>query len=249
MSRPLIRTAWLVAMPLALWLTCGCNPPDPANRPLRPSEVMDFGVLYSQNCSGCHGAEGCLGPAPPLNDPLFLAMASDGDLRRVIAEGRPGTPMMAFAREAGGGLTNEQVGAIVAGIRSKWGQATTTGPSAAPPSYLVQAGRGNVASGATVFARHCAMCHGANGEGASNAGALNSPAFLSLISDQALRRIVITGRPDLGMPDYRHAADGSVRPAPLSDQEIADVLALLASWRQSAAQNSGQVAQATGASR
>ncbi len=237
-----------MALPLACVISSGCDRPDPANRPLRPSEVLDFGVLYAQNCSGCHGADGKLGPAPPLNDSLFLAMASDADLQRVIAEGRPGTPMSAFARSAGGGLTPQQVTAIVSGMRSKWSAATTR-PAAPLSPYLTQVGHGTATAGAAVFSRNCAICHGANGEGASKAGAVNSPAFLALITDQALRRIVITGRPDLGMPDYQHAADGAARPTPLNEQEISDVVALLASWRQTAAQQSGQVAQAAGASR
>ena len=52
--------------------------PNPANRPrtagpnhgLRPS-------VSRSNCAGCHGADGKLGPAPPLNDPLFLAIIPD----------------------------------------------------------------------------------------------------------------------------------------------------------------------------
>jgi cytochrome c oxidase cbb3-type subunit 3/ubiquinol-cytochrome c reductase cytochrome c subunit len=62
-------------------------------------------------------------------------------------------------------------------------------------------------------------------------GAINDPDFLALISDQALRRLVITGRPDLGMPDY---ADPKGRPEgfkPLTSQEVTDVVALLAYWR------------------
>jgi hypothetical protein len=65
-------------------------------------------------------------------------------------------------------------------------------------------------------------------------GAINDPAFLSLISDQALRRIAITGRPDLApsMPDF---ADDNSRPPnyqPLTSREITDLVAFLASWRQ-----------------
>ncbi len=60
--------------------------------------------------------------------------------------------------------------------------------------------------GAMVFERACAGCHGPNGTGGerngATGGAINAPAFLALISDQALRRIIITGRPDLGMPTY-----------------------------------------------
>ena len=87
-----------------------------------------------------------------------------------------------------------------------------------------------------MFARACAGCHGDQGQGGKNGerpvGAINDPAFLALISDQALRRFAITGRPDLGMPAY-DGTDG--RPAdfqPLTSEEIDDLVALLASWRQ-----------------
>ncbi len=77
----------------------------------------------------------------------------------------------------------------------------------------------------------CASCHGDDGRGGKSAGAINDPNFLALISDQALRRYVITGRPDLGMPDY---ADPKGRPEgfqPLTSQDVANVVALLADWR------------------
>jgi mono/diheme cytochrome c family protein len=92
-------------------------------------------------------------------------------------------------------------------------------------------------AGARVFARACAGCHGPSGQGekdgrASRGGALNNPAFLALVSDQALRRLIITGRPDLGMPAY----DGSDGRPPdfraLTPAQIDDLVALLKSWRQ-----------------
>ena len=39
-----------------------------------PSQVMAFGTLYGQYCAGCHGADGRLGAARPLNDPVYLAL-------------------------------------------------------------------------------------------------------------------------------------------------------------------------------
>jgi hypothetical protein len=62
-------------------------------------------------------------------------------------------------------------------------------------------------------------------------GAINDPAFLTLISDKALRRLIITGRSDLGMPAYDEK-DGRPRKfRPLSTTEIDHLVALLASWR------------------
>jgi hypothetical protein len=81
------------------------------------------------------------------------------------------------------------------------------------------------------------MCHGDQGQGGDDAGALKEPAFLALISDQALRRLVITGRPDLGMPAYDGTDGRGPRFRPLTSAEIDDVVALLASWRQGGTDN------------
>jgi len=255
---------------LLILLTVGCDlpgKPNPADRPVPVDKVMDFAILYGKRCAGCHGAEGELGPAPPLNDPLFLAMVPEAELLRVISEGRmatPGvrTPMPAFAHDQGGPLTAAQVQAIAQGIKKKWKAATPI--PAGMPSYLrtESAASGKVVpdkpytiaalplreddpvqtetrmreSRLKLFGRACASCHGSQGQGGKSGdqavGAINNPAFLSLISNQALRRIIITGRPDLGMPAY----DGKTgRPAdfqPLTSTDIDELVKLLAQWRQ-----------------
>ena len=100
--------------------------------------MLDFATLYARNCAGCHGADGQFGPAPPLNDPLFLAIVPDPVLSMVVDEGRPGTPMPAFSRRHGGPLTDEQVRALAEGIKPRW-KADRSGPS--PPAYsIAQAG-------------------------------------------------------------------------------------------------------------
>jgi mono/diheme cytochrome c family protein len=216
----------------------GCDlpgKPNPADRPVTPDQIVSFKPLYQVNCSGCHGADGNLGPAPPLNDKTFLAIIPDAELVHVINDGRAGTPMPAFAQKSGGSLTEAQVKSLVEGIKASW--MSTTSPHELPPAYQLTktdnppSASSSRAHGAEVYARACAHCHGASGEGGERGGAINDPAFLALISDQALRRIVITGRPDLGMPTYAEQDGRSAVFQPLTSAEIDDLVALLADWR------------------
>ena len=241
--RSLREGRWRMLTLLLLVLAGGCDlpgKPREADRPVPADQVKSFDALYGVRCAGCHGVDGKLGPAPSLNDPVFLAIVPDAELRHVIAEGRAVTdaqrsPMPGFARDRGGPLTGEQVQVLAEGIKKRWGPAAS---GEAPPQYLSPAGTksGNRDEGARVFARACAGCHGGQGQGGEHGGrpvgAINEPAFLALISDRALRRTVITGRPDLGMPAY-DGTDG--RPddfRPLTSAQIDDLVALLASWRQ-----------------
>jgi mono/diheme cytochrome c family protein len=208
-----------------------------------PQKEMRFNVLFQENCVACHGVNGKLGPAPPLNDGLFLALIPDKELQRVISEGRAGTLMPAFAGDQGGALTNEQIKVLVQGIRKEWGAAESA-PSGAPP-YLASraksdsAAPGNKEEGLKVFNRACASCHGEHGQGGhyggeadgKPVGAINDPNFLALLSDQALRRLVITGRPDLDMPDYAGTMGRPENFQALTAENVTDVVALLTSWR------------------
>jgi mono/diheme cytochrome c family protein len=236
--------AWLSAALAAmlLTLTAGCEPPgkpNPAQRPVSPDQVMDFDQLFATNCAGCHGASGELGPAPPLNDPLFASIISDAELVQVIDDGRSGTPMPAFSYNNGGPLTDAQVKVLVAGIKAH--AVSTEATAASPPAYAltkgagVQTTPGSRERGADVYARACAGCHGPNGAGGERnglmGGAINVPTFLALVSDQALRRIIITGRPDLGMPTYAEQMGRPTDFQPLTSAEIDDLVALLADWR------------------
>jgi mono/diheme cytochrome c family protein len=223
----------LIAVVLVL---AGCDfpgRPRAGDRPVPANQLSDFAMLYGQNCAGCHGANGTLGPAPPLNDLYFLHIVPDAVLRSVIADGRPGTPMPAFSRSRGGPLGEEQVKVLAEGLKPRWGRPQKEMLSVPPYALAEGASGGQSERGARVFARACASCHGERGEGKKQgAGAINNPAFLALISDQALRRVVITGRPDLRMPSYRGKDGRSDQFEPLSGGDIDDLVALLASWRQ-----------------
>jgi mono/diheme cytochrome c family protein len=225
--------------------TSGCDLPGrprAADRSLAATNERSFDFLFQRNCTGCHGATGKLGPAPPLNDKLFLALVPEDELQRVIAEGRPGTMMPGFAAAKGGQLTSEQVSLLAAGMKSHWGPVEPA-PADTPP-YRLETDKpdrdGGSKAGSTVFARACACCHGDDGRGEKVAGkpsddlagAINVPEFLALLSDQALRRLIITGRADLGMPG---SSDGDGRPdgfKPLTSREVTELVALLASWRE-----------------
>jgi len=193
---------------------------------IAPSKIVSFDVLYASNCAGCHGANGSGGLALRLADPVYLAIADDPTIRRVIATGVPGTAMPAFASASGGMLTAEQIDAIVHGIRTRWARADELAGTEAPPYAASVAG--DAKRGADVYARFCASCHGADGHGGERASAIVDRSYLALVSDQHLRTTVIAGRPELGAPDWRNDLPGT----PLSSQDVSDVVAWLATWRE-----------------
>lgn len=222
-------------------LLVGCDLPGKPRQDDRPEpadEVVDFGTLFQRNCTGCHGQDGTLGAAPPLNDSLFLAIVPDDELLRAISAGRPGTPMSAFAEEHGGPLSEAQVKALAEGLKARFRSSVDIQeplpPYRSQSIHAAEPSADDVSRGGELFALACAGCHGERGEG-GHAGAITDPAFLALISDQALRRIIITGRPDLGMP---HFADDNGRDddyRPLESAQIDSIVAFLASRRQSPA--------------
>jgi mono/diheme cytochrome c family protein len=221
---------------LSLLLAAGCGwkwpgTPNSANAPKLPTKVKDPNLLFAQNCAGCHGADGKGGPAPPLNDALFLAIVPDEDLLMTISAGRRGTPMPAFSSAVGGPLMPEQVGILAEDLKKRWGNPGTA--TKGVPDYEPPDEEGDPKAGAAVFARACAGCHGADGKGGKVAGAVNQADFLALTSDQALRRIVITGRPDFGMPRFDEPGGRPKDFKPLTAKDVNDVVALLASWRPS----------------
>jgi cytochrome c oxidase cbb3-type subunit 3 len=73
----------------------------------------------------------------------------------------------------------------------------------------------------------CSACHGPKATGGARASSIANRSYLALVSDQYLRTTVIAGRPELGAPDWR----GNVSGRPMSDQEVTDVVAWLASQR------------------
>ena len=117
-------TRWLnfaasVALGILALASSGCKSmpghPKPGAEVVRPDDVSEFHTLYKQNCAGCHGDNGRNGAAIPLNNPAYLAVAGADNLRAITAKGVGGTLMPAFARSAGGMLTDGQIDVLVQG--------------------------------------------------------------------------------------------------------------------------------------
>jgi cytochrome c oxidase cbb3-type subunit III len=211
---------------LGVVLLSACEKPhNTAETTLAPNEVLDFGALFSANCAGCHGEDGRGGAAIALANPVYLALADDRIIRNVIANGVRGTAMPAFAESAGGLLSKQQIDVITQQIRVRWSRPGIL-DGAHPPAYAARSA-GDAESGQAVYKTYCESCHGPDGRGGPKGSSITNDSFLVLVSNQELRTIVIAGRPELGAPDWR----GNVLGKPMSDQEITDVVAWLASCR------------------
>lgn len=216
---------------LAAIAACGRGPlpPGAVEKPAPEAPGLDTAegvtAFWSNSCAGCHGADGTLGAARPLNDPLWWRTMPDAQVLEAVAVGL-GRLMPGFSGRAKGGpyiayahLGDADIDLVVKGLRAKWetpGEAAPAGPAVKP---------GDASRGEAVFAASCISCHA---EGSRDS--VTSPLFLANITDQGLWSAVVFGRPDLGKP----ASD-------LAPAEIADVVAYLASkrpsWASEAAMN------------
>lgn len=109
------------------------QPPETKSQPpikARPGNTARGQPLYAQHCAACHGDKGQGGHgtgvtfsrprdypilAPALNNPGFLAAASDDMIKTTLARGRAGTPMVSFREK---GLSDKNLDDIVAYVRS-----------------------------------------------------------------------------------------------------------------------------------
>jgi len=147
---------------------------------------------------------------PSLNHADTLAMVSDDYLHRIIAYGRPGTKMPAWATE--GGLNDDEITLLVSFVRS-W-------EAPLPDLASVSSDRGDPRVGGALFRANCRACHGVNGEGGIG-NSLNSPTFLAVASDAFLRDTIVYGRANTAMPAWRD----------FNAQEVSDILAFLRQWQ------------------
>jgi mono/diheme cytochrome c family protein len=159
-------------------------------------------LLYSQQCSGCHGSGGRGdGPAAAfftraprdLTNRDWMASRSDEQLRGVVRYGVPGSPMPGFILE----LRDDEITSLIGYLRTVSG--TRPGKNAV---------RG---IGVSLYGQNCAACHGAEGNG-DGPGAnqlaprpldFRNPSWMAAQTDEQLGVAILGGRPGTHMPPFR----------------------------------------------
>jgi cytochrome c oxidase cbb3-type subunit 3/ubiquinol-cytochrome c reductase cytochrome c subunit len=245
MNRILTHPIALASAACLLLALTGCKAPGkPGPAEPRPDQVTDFAKLYKQNCAACHGDEGKRGLAVSLSNPVYITLAGKDAIREATANGGPGKLMPAFAKSHGGTLTDAQIEVLVDGIVQRWGHAQLLAGQNSP-SYAATL-TGDATAGKAAYATYCARCHAAEGTEKTHvakthvAGPIDDANYLALISDQGLRTAILAGRSEEGMPDWR-----GIAPAPLTDQQVTDIVAWLATLRNKSGQPSAPAVPAT----
>ncbi len=198
--------------------TGGESPAGEDQAPLRGAAV------YAEFCQACHGPQGeSLGSGP-----AFAAIAYDSATARdVITGGQPasaaeGVPMPAYDKL----LDSAQIDDLLA-YMATWGTNSTPAlpePNIAELPEHVEGFDGDVMAGAVVYAKFCAGCHDMDGSGRGVSG---FPKF-EVVPGETLMA-VSEGRAGTTMPAFAAASGG-----PLTDTQLVDLDAYLATWQQPA---------------
>lgn len=229
----LIAVAWLGG--------CGDfwpGKPKPVTDPVEASRI-GFMNLYTENCSACHGHNGKLGAARPLNDPLYLSIMSKASFTKAVGHGQ-GILMPAYLVSEGGPMTEAELDTFVDDVYTYWGTSDDKNSNSSTPSYEGPGSSAeDVGPGGKAFATWCGACHGQDGKGLGDEkpidGAVNGHSvvdefYLRLISDQGIRSAVIFGHPEYGMPSYRGPFPGQ-KDKTLDEDSINEIVAWLLAQR------------------
>ena len=187
--------------------------------------------LYSNHCSACHGPDGDGGVGVPLALPDFQYGVTNDYLEKTIRLGRPGRIMPAFTK-----LKDDEVKAIIKHLRS-WAPGK-------PFKYSDKKISGDLKHGKQLYAKNCAVCHGAKGEGGKGTGvtfsrprdlpviapALNNAGFLASAPDLMIKTVLMNGRE--GTPMLSFLKQG------LSEKDIDDVVTYVRSFEKKSASKS-----------
>lgn len=160
-------------------------------RELRAANLASLGAeLYADNCAQCHGIEAHGGLGPALNSKQFLQSVTDEQVRQLIAVGIPGSPMAAYSIDFGGTLTQEQIEATVAYLRSLEKETPDF------PDWRYPLAQENL-SGRDLFNMACAGCHGLDLKGGEVAPELGPGSDAEEESDDRLSLRITDGKDEM----------------------------------------------------
>jgi cytochrome c oxidase cbb3-type subunit 3 len=189
--------------------------PQAAAERLNAAQMAEAAELYQQYCALCHGAdrEGYQADhAPSLKSQSLLSTGYPRFMYTTVAYGRANTAMEGYSTEMGGPLDRDQIRLLL-----RWlVELEEVEPVALDQDAVVS---GDVQQGKALYARHCASCHGADGQGIT-APSLGDPALLANAPDAFLKYAIENGRDGTPMVSF---ADQ------LTDEEINAVVAFLRS--------------------
>jgi len=109
---------FLLVLAFPLYLVVEATRRDSALASREAALIVAGRQVWAQSCASCHGVAGEGVDAPALNSAEFLQTAGDEQIHHITAAGIPGTEMPAWWNEIGGPLTDEQIAAVVAFVRS-----------------------------------------------------------------------------------------------------------------------------------
>lgn len=155
--------------------------------------------LYIKYCALCHGEdrEGYAADfAPSLRSHSLLSTSMNSNfLRYTVQFGREGTAMAGYLKDQGGPLDYIEIELLLKWLNETAGIEKPTALSRDPIA-------GDVELGATLYAKHCTVCHGVDGEGIT-APALGNPMLLATATDDFLRYAIAEGRDSTPMVAFK----------------------------------------------
>jgi cytochrome c oxidase cbb3-type subunit 3 len=176
-----------------------------------PVDLPRGRALFADRCAPCHGeGGGGSAVAPPLATADNPATHEDSRIYGTLTVGVGGTAMGSFKQ-----LDATSLRSLIATVRAL--------PEVATHRTGWAPAKGDPTRGAASFAKNCARCHGAAGEGGTGP-ALAGHAFLSSASDGYLVATILRGRGATAMPRFGAAGPDHGK---LSPDEVADLVAHL----------------------
>ena len=185
-------------------------------------EILTEGLLvYAENCSACHGANGSGTIIAPSIDSDDLRARPKEEIIQMVNSGINGTLMASWQNI----LTPEEINATV-DLIYRWPELIETGVDFPEVEVMsIPSSPELIADGQNLFNIACKSCHGVDGYGSPMAPAVNNQLFLEETPDAAIYQIIAGGVSGTLMPAW-----GSR----LSDYNLQSLVAFLRSMQPSA---------------